>query len=43
LQRNCVAHIAMQRQSPPQSGVGAFVGQHGMSSGIAIAAPSAIS
>jgi len=42
LARNWVAHIAMKRQSLPQSGMGAFVGQQGMSSGIAIAVPSTI-
>ena len=42
LARNGVAHIAMKRQSLPQSGMGAFVGQQGMSSGIAIAVPSTI-
>jgi hypothetical protein len=36
LARNWVAHIAMKRQSLPQSGMGAFVGQQGMSSGIGL-------
>jgi hypothetical protein len=39
---NCIAHIAMRAQSLPQSGMGAFAGQQAMSSGIAIAASSAI-
>jgi hypothetical protein len=42
LQRNCIAHIAVKRQSLPQSGMGDFFGQQGMSSGIAIAASSTI-
>ena len=42
VQKNWDVHIAMEGQSLPRSEAGAWWGQHGMSSGMPIAASSAI-